>query len=150
MALFGILKKKKKEFPEFPKLPTKMPELPKYESPIKEIPEEPEPLRIPIRKPIFAPLPRLPEVREEPREEISTLPPMREAPTEPVYVKLSKYKAAVKLIKEINARLLEAERTLANLTEVKNKESAEIRRWQEELNSIKTKLMEVDKNLFEP
>ena len=143
MGLFGFLKKEqRKEFPAFPKLP----QLPKYESPLKEFKPEPleEPVSIPIRKtPVFRPFPSFEQsFREE-------MPVSREAPREPIYVKLSKYREAVKLIKDINARLQEAEKILSQLTDIKEKENTEIEKWQEEITSIKNKLMEVDKNLFE-
>jgi len=151
--VFGFGKKKKeKEFPEFPKLPPKMPESPRYESPIREM-EEPEEMPqepIPIRKPIFEALPPMREpivepIREEMRESVFPETPTRQ----PVYIKLSKYKSAVKSIKEIHAKLQEAEKTLAQILEIKAKEDAEIEKWREEITSIKNRLMEVDKDLFE-
>lgn len=146
MGLFKFLKKEKKEMPKFPRLPARLPQLPRYESPLKEIgPRIPEkvlePFKIPVRVPTLKPatFPSKPPAPEEPERAVK----------EPVYVKLSKYRQAVKLIKEINTKLAESEKILAQLTDIKNKQDAEIAKWQEEITSIKNKLMEVDKNLFE-
>ena len=148
MGVFDFLKKgKKKEFPAFPKLPHRIPQLPKYESPLKEFRAPIEPPTQPIVKtpiPIRLPPIREPLIREPFREE----PPIPRSP-QPIYIKLSKYKLAVAKIKEINLKLQEAEKTLSELTEIKVREDAEIAKWQQEIASIKGKLMEVDKNLFE-
>lgn len=137
MAVFDFLKKKK-EFPEFPRISPKIPRIPTYESPLKEFKSAPqEEFTFPERKPIFE-LP--PVVREE-------IPRMQEK--QHIFVKLTKYREAVRLVKEINDKLQESEKILSHLLEIEAKEDAEIEKWKEELSSIKTKLMEIDRNLFE-
>lgn len=141
MAVFDFLKKKK-EFPEFPRLPAKTPRIPTYESPLKEF-KTPEEFTFPERKPVFE-LP--PVVREEiPRVVREEIPREKQ----PIFVKLAKYREAVRLVKEINDKLQESEKILSHLLEIEAKEDAEIEKWKEELSSIKTKLMEIDRNLFE-
>lgn len=143
MAVFDFLKKKK-EFPEFPRLPAKTPRIPTYESPLKEF-KTPEEFAFPERKPVFE-LP--PVAREEiPRVAREEIPRMQEK--QPIFVKLTKYREAVRLVKDINDKLQESEKILSRLLEIEAKEDAEIEKWKEELSSIKTKLMEIDRNLFE-
>lgn len=128
----GLFSRKKK--PE-----TKIPDFPSYESQIRsfetptsfdKIPEpefdEPE-FDMPIRRKGFQP------VGEE----------------KPLFVKVEKYKTAVKHIDEIKSKLAEAEKVLRNLNNIKSEEEQEIKAWQEDIDEIKAKLMEVDKSLFE-
>jgi len=153
--VFGFGKKKKdREFPEFPRLPPKMPEGPRYESPIQNMEEQEEipqePIRIPVRKPIFESLSPIREPFMEPlREEMQASVFQETSVRQPVYIKLSKYKAAVKSIRDIHLKLQEAEKILAQIIEIKAKEDEEIEKWREDITSIKNRLMEVDKNLFE-
>lgn len=151
----GLLSKKpNKEVLRFPKLPER-PGFPEYTPQISA----PEPIRI-----------RLPELRPEEqgeqREEFSM--PFRRpemprpmniqelAPTlpsslgsQPLFVKIDKYKAAIKALDDIKQKISEAENTLTRLNAIKIRETDEITHWEEEIRNIREKLMAIDKNLFE-
>jgi hypothetical protein len=144
MGLFT--KKEKKEMPQFPRLPEK-PSLPEYKQQIA-IPEpfkldlpdlEPEEFNMPIRRP------QMP--RPMPQQEMPRMP--TNSGSQPLFVKIDKYKAAVKALNEIKEKLSEAEDTLAKLNAIKLRETDEISRWETEISGIKEKLMAIDKNLFE-
>lgn len=124
----GLFSKKKPEMRELPPLsvemPEKMPEeLPSYEPQFKMEPEE---FRMPIEKP--EPITR--EVR-------------------PIYVKIDKYKEALKTLAEIKARLVETEKVLNNLQKIKAEEDRELEDWRSDIEQIKEKLLSIDKELFE-
>lgn len=123
----GLFSKKKKKFRELPPLPDELSKEEEilYEPQFKpEIPRER--FRLPIEKPksIFV-------------------------EQKPIYIKIDKYKSAMKTLAEIKARLLEAEKILSNLQKIKNEEDQEFENWRNDIEQIKDKLLSVDKNLFE-
>ncbi len=131
MGLFS--KKKKKKLRELPLLPEEKPaeaskEFPVYEPQLSRIEHElgPKPPTLPIEKPktIFT---------EE----------------KPIYIKIDKYKSAIKTLEEIKSKLIEAEKILNNLRKLKNEENEEFENWRSDIEEIKEKLLSVDKNLFE-
>lgn len=126
MGLFS--KKKKPEVRKLPALPEELGEIPEEEFPAYEPQFRPEPheFRVPIEKPrtLFA-------------------------ETKPIYIKIDKYKSAMKTLAEIKARLTEAEKILNNLQKIKNEEDQEFENWREDIEQIKERLLSVDKNLFE-
>lgn len=128
MGLFS--RKKKKE-------PKKFPDFPSYESQIK-----------PFERTSFEPIPE-PDFNE-PLDIPTRKQPFRQIGEEkPLFVKVEKYRSAVKHIDEIKAKLQEAEKILSNLNKIKDEESEELRAWQTDIQEIKSKLLDVDKTLFE-
>lgn len=133
MGLFRKKKPKIESLPEFPKLkesfPSYEPQLPRVEKPSPPITPK---FRFPETKPVF----------EEPT--------FRQKPVSgPLFVKIDKYKAAVKTIDDIKARLNEAEKILRNLNKINDEEQHELSEWQHDITEIKEKLLKVDKDLFE-
>lgn len=120
MGLFS--KKKKKEIRLLPPLPEELPE----EDMLYEPQFKPERFKLPIDKPksIFI-------------------------EQKPIYIKIEKYKAAMKTLAEIKARLTEAEKILNNLQKIKNEEDQEFENWRNDIEQIKQKLLSVDEKLFE-
>ena len=141
----GLFTKKKKDIPQFPKLPER-PSFPEYRS---QVPT-PEPFRIPLppQEEFNIPIrrPEMPRPRPMPIQEISQEIPLG---TQPIFVKIEKYKAAIKALNEIKQRLEEAEDTLTKISVIKVRESDEIARWESEIQNMKDKLIAIDKNLFE-
>ncbi|MAG20245.1 hypothetical protein CL618_02325 [archaeon] len=122
-----LFPKREKKLPELPPLPQlEEPEFPKYES------------RAPLPK-----LPKLPPLRTQPQ--------MRESRNldEPVFVKIDKYKNAVSSLSDIQSKVKEAEAAMKKLNELKELEDREMTHWHETVESIKDKLLSIDKKLFE-
>lgn len=119
----GLFSKKQKEIRQLPPLPEEIPqeEFPSYEPQFR-----PEEFKIPIEKPRSITL-----------------------ESKPIYVKIDKYKSAMKTLAEIKARLFEAEKILDNLRKIKNEEDNEFENWRNDIEQIKEKLLSVDKELFE-
>ncbi|MCG2717515.1 MAG: hypothetical protein L6408_01600 [Nanoarchaeota archaeon] len=160
MKLFSKKKEEAKHelpplrFPEFPKEK----KVPSYESDIT--PQEavslkeavaPPNLEIPIRKPmprspIAAPQRAMPIAPEEgygdPNQEL-------QGRGQTLFVKIERYRNALAKMEHIKDKIMEAERVLANLDEMKRQEDQEITKWHQDLSLIKNKLLSVDKGLFE-
>jgi len=122
-----LFPKREKKLPELPPLPPlEEPEFPRYES------------RAPLPK-----LPKLPPLRTQPeRREIRNT-------DEPVFVKIDKYKNAVSSLNDIQSKVKEAESAMKKLNELKELEDREMTHWHETIESIKDRLLIIDKKLFE-
>ena len=172
MALFN----KKKEFPKYPKIAS-LP-VPKYERTMEDMAEPktfsrlPEiPRKFPEQELSMKPFPDLgpslfdemPQRKPEKIELRSPEPysdimytPQREMPmgfssdsSQPLFVKLEDYKNAIKSLQEVRTKINEAESILSDLMEMKRKEDAQLTRWQAEISDVKTRLLEMDRQLFE-
>lgn len=156
MALF--FKKKAKEMPKKPaKLPSlpefpevrgeefKMPKFPTYEPSIDEIKEEVErpaaELGIPERK-----APREEKVMAVERER-----PAFEAGYEerPLFIKIERYKDALRDLDRLKEKVSEAEHILGELDSVRAEEDRRLETWKSDLKAIKDRLLSIDKHLFE-
>lgn len=153
MKLFS----KKEEKPElpplrFPEFPKEQPKVPAYEpgiSPaeaasIKQAVTTPG-LEIPIRKP----MPTRPSFTEKP----AYVAPEHERETQKrgqtLFVKMERYKEAVSKMDHIKETITEAEKVLRKLDEIKRQEDEELSRWHQDLETIKSKILSIDKSLFE-
>jgi len=147
-------------------------EIPKREEPLKlQLPEQRPPitpkeeLEIPIRKPTFRPTlsPQALKIEryEEPQE------PIREYKFEPIrreevreyrepiihkeesiFVKVEKYEEARDLLLKVTEKLNETQRLISELERIKDEEESQLKSYQESVNSIKQKLVDIDKTLF--
>jgi len=141
MGLFSK-KKEQKETQNIP--PLKFPELPKEEFPSYE-PAAGSELQT-IKEAVQ---PREPEQVVEPAPAMSTAPLMMASEEQPLFVKIEKYKDAIKTINQLKEKLDDAERLLDELNSIKEQEERELRSWHQDLEDIKQKLMLVDQKLFE-
>lgn len=168
MGLFSLTKKPEEKKQELPPKPAsflqfprpeehEMPEFPAYEPSIHDIKKEitkPEDFDIPVRensakKSLFAaesPQQQF-SVKEERTEPARFSPPSPDGKT--LFVKIERYKEAMHDIHNLKLKMAEAEKILANLEEIKAEEDSKLSRWNSELQSIKEKLLSIDKNLFE-
>lgn len=67
----------------------------------------------------------------------------------PLFIKVDKYREAMDAIDSIKKRIKEAEHLLTKLEVVKDDEEKELKKFREHLESVKEKLLAVDKKLFE-
>lgn len=141
------------KFPEFPKEETKIPSYEPGISPaeaasIKQAVTMPR-LEIPIRKPMTR-MPTTPTYAErssyqEPAAEEKEVQKRGQT----LFVKIERYKDAAAKMEHIKDKIIEAERILSMLDEMKAKEDEELSRWHQDLETIKGKILSVDKSLFE-
>mgnify|MGYP000309449236 CR=1 FL=1 len=95
-------------------------------------------------------LPRFPPQQEQ-RKTLELSPSISESKTkqiEPVFVRMDKFLESKKDFESIKKRVKGIEATLAKIKEVKQKEDAEISSWIEDLEKLKSRLAEIDSNIF--
>jgi hypothetical protein len=68
--------------------------------------------------------------------------------TEPVFVRIDKFQDSQKKFAEIDKKVKEIEKILGKVKQVKIKEDAEISKWSEDLEKIKSGLSEIDSDIF--
>ena len=159
MGLFFKKKKEEKKIEGLPPLPSipkfepkPMPslEMPSYEPTLsnikKEIDLEPSKmdLGIPFRRPDI--ITKKPLIEEKPME-IREKSIMKGEKS--IFIKIDKYRDALKMIDDIKAKIEDAEKTVSELESLKDTEQKNIESWKSDLNEIKSKLLNIDKNLFE-
>ena len=162
MALF----KKKKDLrelklPELPMSPS-FPELPREEE--TSMPSLPS---LPQLKPLPQ-LPQLPQMSQFPSPPQSRVQPLsismpesmpsprsmnmeieeRKVSSGPVFVKIDKFKEAVTNFEVIKKKLQESSMLLEKIKETRAKEDEELNEWATELNTLKEKLLQIDKKIF--
>jgi hypothetical protein len=67
---------------------------------------------------------------------------------EPVFVRVDKYKNAIDKLQDIKQKLMEIDKLLSDVKEIKSKEDFEINEWNKEIQSAKSKIDMIDKMLF--
>jgi len=67
---------------------------------------------------------------------------------EPLFIRLDEFEKAISSFDEIKLRISEIEDVLRKIRETKVKEEREVDEWEKEVQTIKTRLMEIDKELF--
>jgi hypothetical protein len=106
------------------------------------------PYRPVIKKPI-----QIPSYQKQPEKKIQEFNQKpkefkQQGKQEPVFVRVDKYKSAVNNLQDVKQKLMEIEKLLGDIKELKNKEELELNEWGKEIQSAKSKLDTVDKMLF--
>ncbi|MFH1592809.1 MAG: hypothetical protein ABIB47_05575 [Candidatus Woesearchaeota archaeon] len=154
------------DFPRYePSLPLE-PELPKYQPPREDfskfkLPEIAEPKmpppfsvqeELPKRYPLNTDLlnPEREEFNPRALDQFSTMPITPDhAPTSPIFVKLADYKKSLANLRDVRDLLREADRLMSNIQSLKAEEDKQLSNWHQEINELKSKLLKIDKDLFE-
>lgn len=139
--------------------------------------EEPKSLpELPPLKPVFRPaapdqneeileestLPALPEERTAPPKfkmpprEVKEFPVKRfvaelkpAAKTEDVYVKIDRFHSARKALTSARNKLAEIEEVMRKIRETRMREEQELASWEKDIDSVKSRVEDVTKNIFE-
>ena len=145
MAIFGSNKNKSNNLqplPDFPEMPEEenVPEFPSYEPTIREIKKE-------VNKPSLDDDFEIPEIptrtQSKPTHRIAT------DGEKPLFVKVSKYKEAVKDLESLKMKIEEAEDILQDVEHLKEQERIKLEQWKADLQDLKEKLLSIDERLFE-
>jgi hypothetical protein len=173
MAIFGSKKKEATNQNELP--PLKFPELPKEEAPTYEKHAEINPVEADIIKQAVQPadnssklMPEQPMTRINPEPTYNeydlsaqdSIPAVTQAqaPTmaqgvkpgeRPLFVKIERYKDVMDTLEELKKKIKDASDVLNDLSKIKEQEDTELKTWKNDLESLKTKLVTIDKALFE-
>jgi len=70
-------------------------------------------------------------------------------PTEPIFVRIDKFQSAQKNFEHIKNKIGNIESTLKKIKEIKIKEEEEINGWSKEVELLKSKLSEIDSDIFD-
>lgn len=68
----------------------------------------------------------------------------------PVFVKIDDYKEVLDILSVVKSKVSEAKSVLTHLSELKEKEDAEISSWNLAIDDIDKKMQYIDHTLFEP
>lgn len=146
MSLFGSKDEKKETqrldlgslppLPEFPSLESVSG--PSYTPTVSRPPMAPP--RPSFEIPSRAPMPRPPMP--------SRAPPISDG-EKPLFVKIDKYRNALKAIDNLKSKIREAEGVLAEVSSVRQQEDQKLDEWRKDLRDIREKLLTIDQNLFE-
>ena len=128
-----------------PKIDTgsSIPELPESPTSINPQRVEPEKLEAPM-------IPTTPEPSVIPTAPTQFAPPraQSEKQNEPIFVRIDKFQSAQKNFDEIKSKVAEIESILQNLKNVKSQEEEELKGWSEDTEKLKSRLAEIDGDLF--
>jgi hypothetical protein len=138
-----IVKSAVSDTPEVNEVPVNVPnELHVKEEPMEESMIPPKPSE---------PTPHIPEL---PRKKTLELTPsvmnskQVTKQIEPIFIRIDKFQAAQKDFEEIREKVKEIESVLRKVKDLKVKENEEISGWSEEVEKIKSRLSEIDVNIF--
>jgi len=68
--------------------------------------------------------------------------------SEPIFVRIDKFQAAQKDFEVIKDKIKEIETILRKIKDVKSKEEQELNSWSEDIGKLKSRLAEIDSNVF--
>jgi len=151
MGLFSKKKEKKEpqelpplKFPEFPKEQTIPPTL---DNNFEEFPSETDDIKkaistsgFPKKKPVEQFPLLIKELPEMPRNEVKG---------NILFVRIENFKIAKEKINGIKMKIDETEKILEKIDELRKEEEEELTKWNGDLNSIKRRILQIDKRLFE-
>ncbi len=167
MGLFS----KKEKVPEIPPAPS-LPEIPELPRQINELPSFPQNMKENINREMVKSAvddiysDKDVNVEELPRdfdfddieEKIPPLPNQSRVQEisqsierelkEPIFVRIDKFQKSQKDFEQIKKKMKEIESVLGRIKEVKSKEDDEISSWSRDLEMMKSKLSEIDENIF--
>jgi chromosome segregation ATPase len=67
----------------------------------------------------------------------------------PIYVKVDKYKELTEVLKTINNKLQQVDKTIAKINELKAQEDTQLQQWNDNLSDIKARLEKINNAFYE-
>jgi hypothetical protein len=67
----------------------------------------------------------------------------------PIYVKVDKYKELVEVLKNINAKLSQVDKTIEKINMLKVQEDEQLRSWTENLADVRGRLEKINQSFYE-
>ena len=120
---------------------------------IREEPEEEH--TIPPRPSAESPIPEpptIPSITDAPRKTLELTASMGGKPVtkqaEPIFVRIDKFQSSQKNFEDIKNKVKEIELVLKKIKDVKSHEEIELKGWTEDIEKIKSRLTEIDDNIF--
>jgi len=146
--MFWEKKEDKKGLPELPPMrPFVSFGMPKKEEIPEKVPESPEePQDFEEELPELPDKFRFPKIEETKKMTTEFTPA---AKSEDVYVKIDRFHSARKALNGARNKLKEIDETMKKIRETRLREEQELSFWEKEIGSIKSKVEDVTKNIFE-
>ncbi len=99
--------------------------------------------------PDLPPIPSITETsRKTPEPTTSIAKTQISKQTEPIFVRIDKFQTAQKNLEQIKNRVMEIGSVLTKIEDARSHEEAELKGWTEDIEKIKSRLAEVDANIF--
>lgn len=67
----------------------------------------------------------------------------------PIYVKVDKYKELTEVLRTINSKLQQVDKTIAKINELKAQEDSQIQAWNDNLTDIRSRLEKINGAFYE-
>jgi hypothetical protein len=67
----------------------------------------------------------------------------------PIYVKVDKYKELLEVLKVINGKLANVDKTIGKINDLKAQEDAQLTGWNENLTDIKARLEKINQAFYD-
>jgi hypothetical protein len=67
----------------------------------------------------------------------------------PIYVKVDKYKELLEVLRGINVKLGQVDKTVEKINALKSQEEAQLQQWSENLNDIKSRLERINNAFYD-
>lgn len=152
------------EFPDLPKLP-ELPELPENNKEFGSMAAIKQGISFPQLNPLLpkatsqiSNAPAITPITKEIRNfdemparvtsELGSPPKVFSKETEPIFVKLERFRDAAENFEGIKERVAGIEKMLKEVMELKEKEEAEIKEWEHEIQMMKVRIENIDNSLF--
>lgn len=91
------------------------------------------------------PMMRQPRVKEENEEYFGR---GMKSESEPIFIRMDRFEDGSKSFEEVKKKVVEIEKMLAGVKQIKEEEEKELQSWANEISQIKEKLEKVDENIF--
>jgi hypothetical protein len=110
-------------------------------------------INTPDQLPELPPIPTAPQVNDQarpaiPQTSLQNISQPRSLLNEPIFIRLDRYQASQKSVDAIREKVFKMEAILKKIEETKAKEEDELKGWIENINHVKTKIAEVDRDIF--
>ncbi len=68
----------------------------------------------------------------------------------PIFVRIDEYREVLDVVNMVKTKIAEAHELVAKIQDLRNREDAELERWEQGVAAIQRKVEFIDKSLFEP
>jgi hypothetical protein len=94
------------------------------------------------------PRPLLQTSRPQTQPKQTPVPQVQQKQNETIYIRIDKFQSAQKNLEEIKSKISEMESILRKIKDVKSREEKELKEWTEDIENLKSRLAEIDDNIF--
>lgn len=111
-----------------------------------------KPIRFPMTKEILEETPAKQEIRKtltpKIKEEFSREPIEKNFRKDPVFIRVDKFEEGLKTFGQAKEKISELETMLRDIKKIKDQEEKELETWEVEIQSIKSQIEKVDRDIF--